>query len=370
LNSTPTVRNNRIYDNHCGSGSAFRLTNCNVNNVTGNIIANNFFAYEGEGVGIVSGCTGQFKRNLIANNGGTGLMLASNTDVINCCIINNAGFNIYHQLGPTEIMNCIIWGNLSYQIYNSGLAESLLILFTCIQSYEVGGNALPLYNFLETTTSDPLFVNPTSGSGIGYNALTADWNLQIGSPCIDTGNPGSIYDPDGSRADMGVYPRNLRPVITRARDYAPEQGHQLDLRWNRSDADKSGVYNDYYSIWREGESRSTDAIILNNPNEFTPELADSGREIIFRDGSRTWYFITQMSGLGFYDYGCIAPTLQDSSSTGTHAANYMVVYDIASTGTWTSVPVSGYSVDNIPPYAPARVDIAKGSANQFNLSWD
>ena len=42
--------------------------------------------------------------------------------------------------------------------------------------------------------ADPLFV----GSG--------DYNLQNGSPCIDTGNPGVQYnDIDGSRNDMGAY---------------------------------------------------------------------------------------------------------------------------------------------------------------------
>ena len=33
-----------------------------------------------------------------------------------------------------------------------------------------------------------------------------DFNLQNGSPCINTGNPSSSYnDPDGSRSDMGAY---------------------------------------------------------------------------------------------------------------------------------------------------------------------
>ncbi|MCX6641510.1 MAG: T9SS type A sorting domain-containing protein [bacterium] len=43
---------------------------------------------------------------------------------------------------------------------------------------------------------DPLFVN----------AVNEDFHLQSTSPCIDTGNPLSPLDPDGSRTDMGVYP--------------------------------------------------------------------------------------------------------------------------------------------------------------------
>jgi hypothetical protein len=42
--------------------------------------------------------------------------------------------------------------------------------------------------------SNPMFI----GNG--------DYHLQVGSPCIDTGNPGVQYnDADGSRNDMGAY---------------------------------------------------------------------------------------------------------------------------------------------------------------------
>jgi len=37
-------------------------------------------------------------------------------------------------------------------------------------------------------------------------AGVSDYELQDGSPCIDTGNPGVQYDDaDGSRNDMGAY---------------------------------------------------------------------------------------------------------------------------------------------------------------------
>lgn len=43
-------------------------------------------------------------------------------------------------------------------------------------------------------TGDPLFVNSYNG----------DFNLQQESPCIDTGDPDSAPDPDGTIADMGA----------------------------------------------------------------------------------------------------------------------------------------------------------------------
>jgi hypothetical protein len=45
-------------------------------------------------------------------------------------------------------------------------------------------------------TDDPLFVD----------AAGNDYHLQSTSPCIDTGDPASAADPDGSRADMGAFP--------------------------------------------------------------------------------------------------------------------------------------------------------------------
>jgi hypothetical protein len=45
-------------------------------------------------------------------------------------------------------------------------------------------------------TADPQFIN----------AVANNYNLQSTSPCIDTGDPASPPDPDGSRADMGALP--------------------------------------------------------------------------------------------------------------------------------------------------------------------
>ena len=39
-----------------------------------------------------------------------------------------------------------------------------------------------------------------------WSSFADDYNLMVGSPCIDTGDPLSPTDPDGSRADMGAYP--------------------------------------------------------------------------------------------------------------------------------------------------------------------
>ncbi|MEW5922651.1 MAG: dockerin type I domain-containing protein [Candidatus Zixiibacteriota bacterium] len=41
-----------------------------------------------------------------------------------------------------------------------------------------------------------------------------DFNLLMGSPCIDAGHPGAIYnDPDGSRNDIGAIPLVPPPYL-------------------------------------------------------------------------------------------------------------------------------------------------------------
>lgn len=44
-------------------------------------------------------------------------------------------------------------------------------------------------------SADPLFVNQRQG----------DYNLEANSPCINTGDPSSPLDPDGTRADIGAF---------------------------------------------------------------------------------------------------------------------------------------------------------------------
>ncbi len=54
-------------------------------------------------------------------------------------------------------------------------------------------------------SADPLFVDP----------LLQDFHLQSNSPCIDTGDPASPFDPDSTRADMGAlyFDQNTQPTL-------------------------------------------------------------------------------------------------------------------------------------------------------------
>ncbi len=66
------------------------------------------------------------------------------------------------------------------------------------------GSALPVGDYFGTSIfADPQLVNPDAG----------DYQLKPSSPCINTGDPVSPFDPDGTRSDIGGLPTSHTPSI-------------------------------------------------------------------------------------------------------------------------------------------------------------
>lgn len=117
-------------------------------------------------------CTPILINNTIANNGCTNT--TSTTYGAGVYAYINAGIsglnNIVYFNQADTCADCVGTVNFSYSC--------------CSQTLAGTGNI----------TDDPRFVD----------AANNDFNLQSGSPCIDTGDPNSSLDPDGTRADMGA----------------------------------------------------------------------------------------------------------------------------------------------------------------------
>ncbi len=91
------------------------------------------------------------------------------------------------------ITNCIIWDNTNFLPTPSGPIP-YSINYSCIQQTNVqynGGTGVII--------QDPLFRDAT------IDDFTLQWSSIQKSPCIDTGDPTSGEDPDGSIVDMGAY---------------------------------------------------------------------------------------------------------------------------------------------------------------------
>ena len=193
--SNPSLKNVIISDNYtvyAGGGLYCTYSNPSLENVT---ITGNVSYNAGGGIEC-DNSSPTMKYVSITNNfaewggGGISCMYDSNLNLENVTIANNNAFSnhgdgIYcHDSYPT-LINSIVWDNPPSNI---SLASGGVVTATYsdIQGGWTGSGNID---------DDPLFVNPGSG----------DYHLQLGSPCIDTGDPTSPLDPDGTRADMGAF---------------------------------------------------------------------------------------------------------------------------------------------------------------------
>ncbi|RKY60063.1 MAG: hypothetical protein DRP95_04530, partial [Candidatus Latescibacterota bacterium] len=169
-----------------------------------------------------SGARNQLINNTVYGNTNTGIRLSHGASPLieNCIIANNTGFGISEDWvgeNPTLKYNCIFGNTLGqYKLYSS--EGNLSILNT---SDEI--NTASTASWLGTPNvgnivQDPMFVD----------ASHIDYHLQAGSPCVDAGDPNSIFnDADGSVNDMGAY-GGPGPVPGYFDDTPP--GQVMDLR--------------------------------------------------------------------------------------------------------------------------------------------
>ena len=188
--SSSTLTNCTFTDNTAkwGGGIHFNalasptLENCTFTNNTATTYGGGI--YSQGGFPALENCT--FTNNSAQTGGGILWHDYSSSTLENCTFTNNTATNggggIYcHWSASLTLTNCILWGNSS-QLNGVGIAVS----YSNIEgSFSGTGNI----------DADSLFVDSDNG----------DFHLQAGSPCIDTGDPNSSLDPDGTRADMGAF---------------------------------------------------------------------------------------------------------------------------------------------------------------------
>ncbi|HOF60271.1 MAG TPA: right-handed parallel beta-helix repeat-containing protein [Candidatus Latescibacteria bacterium] len=102
------------------------------------------------------------------------------------------------------VSSSIVWGNTPDQITMGGVlpankpagtAVSPGITYSDVQLEEG-----MVWEGTGNINADPLFVNAAEG----------DYRLTAYSPCVNTGDPAGIPDPNGTRADMGAFPLEFK----------------------------------------------------------------------------------------------------------------------------------------------------------------
>ncbi|MBI5539627.1 MAG: right-handed parallel beta-helix repeat-containing protein [Bacteroidia bacterium] len=219
------INNNLILNNEGGGGGGIYITNCNptiINNTISNNSASNF-ADGGGGINSDGGSLPIISNNAIINNtasfGGGILLLGSSPNITNNTIANNSATNggaFYCTMSSPTIMNSIIWGNTAIisgqQVYLID-EDSDPDFYNCnLQGGEAAfelNNNFYIGTYQNNINSDPVFVSPSVGSGIGYHGQTANWSLLCSSPCINSGNSSGTYP----TIDLAGNPRVINGII-------------------------------------------------------------------------------------------------------------------------------------------------------------
>lgn len=149
------------------------------------------------------------------------------------------------------------------------------------------------------------------------------------------------------------------PEITTIEDVPQDDGRQVLLSWSRSYLDvfpESEVSS--YSVWRKWLGSGAKSGI--DPRR----LADLGPD------KAGWSFVASQDAQWLDEYSLVVPTYADSTGAGLSQTAFLV---IAETGVairfWSSLPDSGYSVDNLVPSAPLSLT-GELVGPDAQLAWD
>jgi len=190
--SSAIITNNTIVGNRAGWGGGIHCKEANAEIIGNSVIGNNA---DFSGGGIHShNCSPTITHNCVIDNtamryGGGISCRFCNSAIANNTVSGNTAYwgggGLYTRDSSPRVKNSIFWGDSAPEIQVDPSGYPTITYCDVQGGWSGQGNI----------SADPLFVDPGAG----------DFHLQWGSPCIDTGDPNSAPDPDGTRADMGAF---------------------------------------------------------------------------------------------------------------------------------------------------------------------
>ena len=149
--------------------------------------------------------------------------------------------------------------------------------------------------------------------------------------------------------------------ITTVTDIPNDQGGSVRVKWHKSTADTSLANNQIvsYGLWRR------------IPPSLSPRKVRTTPQGVMNDSLGSLYdFITSVPAVQSSQYNVVAPTLEDSSSSGSHATLFLVTAHTANPNQFYLSSVdSGHSVDNLSPLTPGGAHLTP-LANAIRLQWN
>lgn len=194
---SPLIRDNIIQGNTDG----IRLTGSSTAFICGNTVRNNGNGANGFvdwGIIILSGSTPLVSNNIVLGNE-VGIYLftigTGGTQIVNNTIVTNDSDGIWCNNSSPTIKNNIVTGN-SPGISGLGADAHPSLTYNDVWNNRGFGNYNAQSGAVIVAGIGSISVNPL---------LDSTFHLMLGSPCIDAGDPSSIYnDLDGSRNDLGA----------------------------------------------------------------------------------------------------------------------------------------------------------------------
>jgi hypothetical protein len=185
-------------------------------------------------------------------------------------------------------------------------------------------------------------------------ALSSDGNTAISGGANDNTGVGASW----------VFKFPAEPLITSVKDLPGDQGGKVRIAWNSSIYDALGSTHQItsYGVWR----KVPDAQSVGLTSAPTKLMKTTGVEI-----SGTYDFIGTVPAVQFTKYTYVAPTLSDSTSSGSPYYTFVVSAHTSDvTVTYFSDPDSSYSVDNIPPSTPGGPVLVPLANGPMKISWN
>jgi hypothetical protein len=197
-----------------------------------------------------------------------------------------------------------------------------------------------------------LFVEEDGSMGV-HNAGYAIALLRRSIASITTGDVGAVAI--------------LKPI----KDVPNDQGKQVRVMWSKAAGD--GISTNPvtgYSVWRRVDDKAGAATEVSSKTAMFAQVAKENlgmRFTIAQAGS--WDFVAWVPAAGHETYSLVAPTLYDSTAAKGIRWSVFFVAAHAKSQNYESAPDSGYSVDNLPPFAPSNFALSIMADNKVGLRW-
>jgi hypothetical protein len=196
------------------------------------------------------------------------------------------------------------------------------------------------------------FVEEDGSMGV-HNAGYAIALLRRAIASITTGDVGAV---------------RIAPPI---KDVPNDQGKQVRVTWSKAAGD--GISTNPvtgYSVWRRVDDASVSAVEVSSKEAmFAQGLKENVGKRFTIAQAGAWDFVAWVPAAGYEFYSLVAPTLYDSTAANGIRWSVFFVAAHAKSQNYESAPDSGYSIDNLAPFAPSDVVASLLPNKTVSLRW-